>query len=84
MTLVIFESTFGSTEAIAQAIAEGLAKHLHVEVVEAGDPASKAGEDVDLLVAGGPTQGFGLSRQETRDAGVKKPTVWHGRSPNRR
>ena len=36
--LVVFESMFGNTRAIADAVAEGLARHLPVEQVESAGP----------------------------------------------
>jgi hypothetical protein len=64
--LVVFESMFGNTEAIARAIAEGLAAEATVEVVEvsAAPPSIPAG--VDLLVVGGPTHAHGMSKPESR------------------
>jgi flavodoxin len=52
--LVVFESMFGATEAVAEAIGKGLAVAAPVEVVNVDDaPADLTG--VDLLVVGGPT-----------------------------
>jgi len=64
--LVVYESMFGNTEAIARAIAEGLAAGATVEVVEvsAAPPSIPAG--VDLLVVGGPTHAHGMSKPESR------------------
>lgn len=72
-TLVVFESMFGNTQAIAMAVADGLRAALggEVDVAEAGGaPASLAG--VDLLVVGAPTHAFSLPRASTRaDAATK-------------
>ena len=65
--LVVYESMFGNTEAIAHAIAEGLSSQLSVELVEVS-AAPTTLRDVDLLVAGGPTHAFGLSRRSTRES----------------
>ena len=65
--LVVYESMFGNTEAIAHAIAEGLSLQLAVELVEVS-AAPTTLRDVDLLVAGGPTHAFGLSRRSTRES----------------
>jgi hypothetical protein len=70
--LVVFESAFGNTESIARAIAEGLANHVHVDVLAVDVAASDVSDDIDLLVAGGPTQGFSLSRQGTRETAAKQ------------
>jgi hypothetical protein len=49
---------------------KGLGAHLPVDVVEVGAAPTVVGDDVALLVVGGPTHAFGMSRQGTRqDAG---------------
>jgi hypothetical protein len=72
-TLVVFESMFGNTQAIAMAVADGLRAALdgEVEVVEVrGAPSSLAG--VELLVVGAPTHALSLPRASTRaDAATK-------------
>ena len=60
--LVVFESMFGNTKVIADAVAEGLARHLPVRQVEVGAAPTVIGGEVELLVVGGPTHAFGLSR----------------------
>ena len=75
--LVVYESMFGSTKAIAEAIAEGIGESGVVEVVEVG--AFAAGADggavpaeVTLLVVGGPTHAFSMSRESTREDAAKE------------
>ena len=63
--LVVYESMFGNTAAIARAIADGLCSRLDVEIVEVSKAPTRLGE-IDLVVAGGPTHVFGLSRPSTR------------------
>ena len=70
--LVVYESAFGNTEEIARAIAEGLSGHMPVDVVEVGVAPNRVGREVDLLVTGGPTHGFSMSRASTRDDAAKK------------
>ena len=65
--LVVFESMFGNTEVIARAVAEGLADKVPVRVVRAG-PDVVLEDDVELLVVGGPTHAFGMTRPATRDS----------------
>ncbi len=73
-TLVVYESMFGNTAAIARAIADGLSARLDVELVEVSQAPTTLGE-IDLVVAGGPTHVFGLSRPSTRrSAGEQVPT----------
>lgn len=62
--LVVYESMFGNTEAVARAVAEGLSGRMDVELTEVAK-ASLSGR-VDLIVAGGPTHAFSLSRPSTR------------------
>lgn len=64
--LVVYESMFGNTEALARAVAAGLAETVPVEVVEVGDASTFVDRHVGLLVAGAPTHAFGLSRPRTR------------------
>ena len=64
--LVVYESMFGNTETIARSVADGLADRLPVDVVPVGDAPALVGADVTLLVVGGPTHAFGLSRPATR------------------
>lgn len=69
--MVVFESMFGNTEAVARAIADGLSTGMHVDVVPvAAAPVTL--DDVTLLVVGGPTHVFGMSRTTTRADAVKQ------------
>jgi hypothetical protein len=68
--VVVYESMFGNTHVIADAIGKGLSQGLEpvdnvvvVPVVEAG--RERLG-DADLLVVGGPTHFHGMSRTRTR------------------
>ena len=70
--VVIYESMYGNTHRIADAIADGL--RTHGEVVEA--PLARADEALaggaDLLVVGGPTHAWGMSRPATRKGAVEQ------------
>lgn len=68
--LVVYESMFGNTEAIARAVAGELRSEFDVTVAEARDLPSAAG--TDLLVVGAPTHAFGLSRPGTREDAVRQ------------
>ena len=74
--LVVYESMFGATQSAAEAIGDGLAPHGSVRVVEVGALAEESGgavgEDVDLLVVGGPTHAFSMSRANTREDARKE------------
>lgn len=64
--LVVYESMFGCTQAIATAVAEALSSAgAQVELVEVGQAPTDLG-GLDLLVLGGPTHAFGMSRPNTR------------------
>lgn len=71
-TLVVHESHFGNTRAVAQAVADGIgdgigAQHPgQVAVVDVADAPDRLAADVDLLVVGAPTHAFSMSRASTR------------------
>jgi hypothetical protein len=67
---VVYESLFGNTARIAQAIADGLRSHLEVELH--GVAEGRWPDRTDLLVMGGPTHAFSMSRSTTRDDAVKQ------------
>ena len=73
--VVLFESMYGNTEQIARAVADGLSSRLPadtVDLVEVGTAPAALGDDVDLLVVGGPTHAFGMSRPKTRADAAKQ------------
>jgi hypothetical protein len=66
-TLLVHESHWGNTRAVAEAIAEGLGTDdRSVQVVDVGAAPSPLPAGVDLLVVGGPTHAFSMSRASTR------------------
>jgi hypothetical protein len=69
-TLVVYESMYGNTRAIAEAIAEALTAAGHdaraVAVADAPDAP-----DADLLIVGGPTHMHGLTTSMSRRMAVK-------------
>jgi Flavodoxin len=80
--LVVYESILGNTQAVARAVAEGLGRTRPVTVTEVSRAPETLPPDVGLLVVGGPTHAFGLSRPETRrDAAAEAtdPVVSQGR-----
>jgi hypothetical protein len=68
--LFVVESQFGNTRQAADAVAEGLREALGavapVPVVDAADARPDVPEDVRLLVVGGPTHAFSMTREKTR------------------
>jgi len=56
--LVIYDSFFGNTEQIAQAIGSALGSETDVEVLRVGDVKPEQLTGLNLLVVGSPTRGF--------------------------
>jgi len=71
--LVVYESMFGNTEKIARAIADGLWETFDVTFADAGSMPRAFG--MDLIVVGGPTHAFGMSRPTTREQAAQQGTV---------
>lgn len=72
--LVVFESMFGNTRDVVRAVADGVSSRLPVDTVEVGTAPEQLGDDVALLVVGGPTHAFGLSRASTRADAARQAT----------
>jgi Flavodoxin len=64
--VIIYESMFGNTHAIADAIGKGLEPLDNVVVVPVVEASRERLGDADLLVVGGPTHFHGMSRPRTR------------------
>jgi len=69
--LVVYESLWGNTAAVARAVAEGIGPDAHC-LSTAGATAAEL-EGVDLLVAGAPVLGFKLPTEKMRDGIRKNP-----------
>lgn len=67
-TLVVHESMFGNTRTVARAIAEDLPGP--VVLADVADAPSPLPGHVNLLVVGGPTHAFSMSRSSTRHDAV--------------
>ena len=65
--LVVYESLYGNTRDVAEAIATGLGDAKVVSVQDAVSQVTKA----DLLVVGGPTHVHGIASRRTRTAGAQ-------------
>ena len=63
--LIVYESMFGNTKTVAAAIGSGLSLHMDVRL-EPVDASVTVGDDIDLVVVGGPTHAFSMSRPQTR------------------
>jgi hypothetical protein len=66
--VVVYESMYGNTHLVADAIGEGLATAYQVDVVPVDRADRQLLEPADLIVVGGPTHGHGMSRASTREA----------------
>ncbi len=68
--LVVFESMWGNTRAVAEAVACGLG---HATMVVNVDQApARLPANIDLLVVGGPTHAFSMSRTTTRHDAIER------------
>ena len=75
-TLMVYESMWGNTRAAAEAVAERLGEE--VTLVDVADAPERLPAGLDLLVVGGPTHAFSMSRASTRrDAVGKGATTDH-------
>ncbi len=70
--LVVYESMWGNTEQVAEAIAAGLKQAMDVEVTEVQHAPAAPGPEFALIVAGGPTHAFSLSRETTRSDAINQ------------
>ena len=75
-SLVVFESMWGNTEKVARAVAGGLEGGGPVLVLEVSSVVPHDLEGIDLLVLGGPTHAFSMSRKTTRDDAVNRGAPW--------
>ncbi len=68
--LVVYESMFGNTRVVAEAVAAGIRTRIPVEMLEVGDAPRILQPDVTLLLVGGPTHAHGMTKPGSRaDAG---------------
>ena len=77
--LIVVESIFGNTRTIADAVGQGLHQSLRdrgvetdVVVADVADAPLAIADDVALLVLGGPTHAFSMSREGTREDALQK------------
>jgi hypothetical protein len=68
--LIVYESMFGNTRALANAVAEGVAARACTTVVAVAEAPTVIEPDVDLLIVGGPVHALSLSRPATRAEAV--------------
>ena len=63
--VVVYESLWGNTAAVARAIAEGIGPE--TRVLSTGEATGAAIAGADLIVAGAPLHAFGLPRESRRN-----------------
>ena len=73
--LVVYESMYGNTKRIAEAIAEGIGRTMPAEPIEVSVAPLAIETDVDLLVVGGPTHVHGMTTPFTRSQAEKQATT---------
>ncbi|HEV7166367.1 MAG TPA: flavodoxin domain-containing protein [Micrococcaceae bacterium] len=64
--LIVYESMYGNTRLVAEAIGYGLGSDQDVTIVPVAEAGNETTTGWDLLVVGGPTHVHGLSREATR------------------
>jgi hypothetical protein len=69
--VVVYESMFGATRQVAEAIADGLGGPEVAQVVPVQDASADLVAAADLLVVGGPTHVHGMARPRSRNAAVE-------------
>ena len=72
-TVIVYESIYGNTHVIAEAIGRGVATGGDVTVVSVEEVTPDLFEGTDLIVMGGPTQAHGMSRVSSREAAIDPP-----------
>jgi Flavodoxin len=70
--VIVYESMYGNTHLIAEAIARGLGPGNDVTVVPVAKATRELLNGADLLAVGGPTHVHGMSRANTRKAAVEQ------------
>jgi hypothetical protein len=70
--LVVYESMFGNTKDVAEAIGAGLSDRIPTYIYECGSAPTTIAKGVDLVVVGAPNHAFGLPRASTRASAQKK------------
>lgn len=71
--LVVYESMFGNSEHVARAVAGALEGFGEVTVRDVATAlAGAVPHDIDLLVVGGPTHAFSMSRRATREDAIRQ------------
>jgi hypothetical protein len=70
--VIVYESMFGNTRQIAEAIADGVRDTALVSVVNVNDITPPVLENANIVIVGAPTHVHSLSRPATRAEAVKE------------
>ena len=73
--VVIYESMYGNTRRIAESVAAGLDSAVQVSVYPVGAADAEALDGADLIVLGGPTHAWSMSKKSTRDSAIEMAEV---------
>ena len=73
--LVVYESSFGHTEIVAEEIARGLREFMDVDLQDVFEPGGFEPQAYDVVVVGGPTHSYTTSNQRAR-----VDVWWHDRA----
>ena len=57
-SLIVYDSYFGNTEQVAEAIGQGFGEQAEVRVLRASEVTAAHLEGLDCLIVGSPTRGF--------------------------
>lgn len=69
--LIVYESMYGNTHTVAEAIARGIAPTGVVTTIPVSEVSQEDISAYDLLIVGGPTHVHGMSRESTRRGAVE-------------
>ena len=69
-TLIVYESMYGNTRRVAEAIADGLRQRTEVEIAPIGQATAQLVAQADLLIVGAPTHIHGMSSATSRRGAV--------------
>jgi hypothetical protein len=77
-SVVVYESMFGNSHAVAEAIATGLRRTGEAVIVPVEQATQDVLEGADLLVVGGPTHAHGMSSAQSRKGAPDYVEKSHG------
>ncbi len=70
-TVIVYESMYGATRAVADELAAVAREHGEVVVLAVSEADGLSANGADLVLVGGPTHLHGMSWSTTREAGAK-------------